>query len=137
MLPVVTRLVIPVGFECEKLPLLEIGVTAVRELRVTPIVHRVHSFSDNADTFTAPSTTMALPAPVGEEGKMLSEALNIVKIQTQQMKRFLVSTQLPNAFARLIEVGLIGNRSAHGRSEKRKYYAFRATDLFAVAEAIL
>lgn len=35
--------------------------------------------------------TMALPAPLGEEGKMLSEALNVVKIQTQQMKRFLAS----------------------------------------------
>lgn len=35
---------------------------------------------------------MALPFPVGEEGKMLSEALGIVKIQTQQMKRYLAST---------------------------------------------
>ena len=33
---------------------------------------------------------MSLPAPVGDEAKMLSEALNVVKIQTQQMKRFLV-----------------------------------------------
>ena len=37
---------------------------------------------------------MALPMPVGEEGKMLSEALGIVKIQTQQMKRFLVIAAL-------------------------------------------
>ena len=29
--------------------------------------------------------------PAGEEGKMLSEALGIVKIQTAQMKRFLAS----------------------------------------------
>lgn len=33
--------------------------------------------------------TMSLPAP--EEGKLLSEALNTVKIQVQQMKRHLVS----------------------------------------------
>lgn len=36
----------------------------------------------------------ALPAPLGEEGKMLSEALAIVKLQTQQMKRFLVRVLL-------------------------------------------
>ena len=36
------------------------------------------------------NTMAALPMPAGEEGKMLSEALNVVKIQTQQMKRFLV-----------------------------------------------
>ena len=36
-------------------------------------------------------------AEVGEEGKLLSEALSAVKIQTQQMKRFLVSSPLfPN-----------------------------------------
>jgi vacuolar protein sorting-associated protein 35 len=37
---------------------------------------------------------MALQTPLGEEGKVLSEALNVVKIQTQQMKRFLVRVTL-------------------------------------------
>ena len=32
--------------------------------------------------------------PPGEEGKLLSEALNTVKIQVQQMKRYLVRTLL-------------------------------------------
>lgn len=31
-----------------------------------------------------------MAAPVMDEGKMLSEALNVVKIQVQQMKRHLV-----------------------------------------------
>jgi vacuolar protein sorting-associated protein 35 len=35
--------------------------------------------------------------PVVEEGKLLSEALNTVKIQVQQMKRHLVSLQLADA----------------------------------------
>ncbi|OCB90773.1 vacuolar protein sorting-associated protein 35 [Sanghuangporus baumii] len=40
---------------------------------------------------------MSLPAPLGDEAKMLSEALNVVKIQTQQMKRFLELDQLMDA----------------------------------------
>jgi vacuolar protein sorting-associated protein 35 len=36
---------------------------------------------------------MAAPAPV-EEGKMLGEALGTVKIQVQQMKRYLVRLKL-------------------------------------------
>ena len=32
--------------------------------------------------------------PPGEEGKLLSEALNTVKVQVQQMKRYLVRLQL-------------------------------------------
>jgi vacuolar protein sorting-associated protein 35 len=32
----------------------------------------------------------AMATPPGEEGKLLSEALNTVKIQVQQMKRYLV-----------------------------------------------
>ena len=39
---------------------------------------------------SCPFATMALQPPPGEEGRVLSEALNVVKIQTQQMKRFLV-----------------------------------------------
>jgi hypothetical protein len=41
-----------------------------------------------AASASKPWTTMALPAM--EEGKVLSEALNTVKIQVQQMKRHLV-----------------------------------------------
>jgi hypothetical protein len=40
-----------------------------------------------------------MATPKVEEGKMLSEALNTVKIQVQQMKRYLVRqrhVQLPN-----------------------------------------
>ena len=35
---------------------------------------------------------MSLPTPLADEAKMLTEALSVVKIQTQQMKRFLVSS---------------------------------------------
>ncbi|KAF8972578.1 vacuolar protein sorting-associated protein 35 [Flammula alnicola] len=44
---------------------------------------------------TTTTTTMALP--VAEEGKLLSEALNTVKIQVQQMKRHLELDQLMDA----------------------------------------
>ncbi|TDL22297.1 vacuolar protein sorting-associated protein 35 [Rickenella mellea] len=40
---------------------------------------------------------MAMPLPAGDEAKMLAEALNTVKIQVQQMKRFLETDQLMDA----------------------------------------
>jgi len=51
----------------------------------------------------ASAATNAMAAsPIVEEGKMLSEALNTVKIQVQQMKRNLVRKPNAMAHARLL-----------------------------------
>jgi len=57
----------------------------------------------------------------GEEGKLLSEALNTVKIQVQQMKRYLVRIYL---FSNKLEVtawSRKGTGPAHGCAEKREF----------------
>jgi hypothetical protein len=78
---------------------------------------------------------MSAPAP--EEGKLISEALNTVKIQVQQMKRHLVSDVLfkPSGLRSITDN--IGVGSTHGRFEERKFDACRAAHVFIVAEAIL
>ena len=43
---------------------------------------------DGSSHLTTVHCIMALPVP--EEGKLLSEALNTVKVQVQHMKRYLV-----------------------------------------------
>ncbi len=66
---------------------------------------------------------MALP-PM-DEGKHLSEALNTVKIQFQQMKRNLVHPQslLDTSTVLILVVPYTGVGSAHGRVEERQFDA--------------
>lgn len=89
---------------------------------------------ENAAHDVEQPTTMALPAPVGDEGKMLSEALNICKIQTQQMKRFLVRVALSTFGCRS---SFAGDRPAHGCAQEREHDAGRAADILAVSETVL
>lgn len=79
-----------------------------------------------------------MSAPVPEEGKLLSEALNTVKIQVQQMKRHLVSIffYAVGYFVRL-PIDNTGTGSTHGRLEERKLDACRVAHFFPVAQAIL
>jgi hypothetical protein len=56
----------------------------------------------------------------GEEGKLLSEALNTVKIQVQQMKRHLVSPYaLEYSLQYSMFINILGVRSAYGCFEER------------------
>jgi hypothetical protein len=62
--------------------------------------------------------------PVVEEGKLLSEALNTVKIQVQQMKRHLVRPAALFTFQSrvlwmLIVYHCVGARPTHGCAEER------------------
>ena len=77
---------------------------------------------------------MALPA--AEEGKLLSEALNTVKIQVQQMKRHLV--------CRFLHIVMVfeaharkGARPAHGRFKECKLDACRIANLVTFTQTIL
>lgn len=54
----------------------------------------------------------------GEEGKLLSEALNTVKIQVQQMKRHLVC-HFYLEFVYSIFMNILGVRSTYGCFEER------------------
>jgi hypothetical protein len=78
---------------------------------------------------------MALPAP--EEGKLLSEALNTVKIQVQQMKRHLVSISLNRCIPALMILCLKGTGSADGCSQECKFNACRTENFVSVAQTIL
>ena len=80
---------------------------------------------------------MALPAPPGEEGKMLSEALSIVKIQTQQMKRHLVSLRNRQMLQSVDCFYYTGNGPTYGRVEECEYDAGRTAHFLTVAKAIL
>jgi hypothetical protein len=75
---------------------------------------------------------------VVEEGKVLSEALNTVKIQTQQMKRFLVSRiEMVLMLREALTPRRVGDRTAYGCSQECKHYASGAENLIAVSKAIL
>ena len=59
-----------------------------------------------------------------EEGKLLSEALNTVKIQVQQMKRHLVShLHLHQSLQYSMFINISGIRSTDGCFEERQYNA--------------
>lgn len=76
----------------------------------------------------------ALPAP--EEGKLLSEALNTVKIQVQQMKRHLVRPQFCSCcIARPYH--LLGAGRINGCAQECELDAGRATHVIAVAQTVL
>lgn len=70
---------------------------------------------------------------------MLSEALSIVKMQTQQMKRYLVSEALRRFLSvrQFLWLRSSGNGTAYGCAEERKYNARGTENLVAVAETVL
>jgi len=79
---------------------------------------------------------MALSVP--EEGKLLSEALNTVKIQVQLMKRNLVRAHpLQTHSLTVSQAFSTGIGSVDGCPQKCQSYARRTQDLFAFAKAVL
>lgn len=76
------------------------------------------------------------------EGKMLSEALNTVKIQVQHMKRYLVRTGrlaslIPHYRILFNNLVFVGDGTAYGCFKECKYYARRIADLLPKPEAVL
>lgn len=82
---------------------------------------------------------MATPAvqPVVEEGKMLSESLSTVKIQVQQMRRYLVRRDSSAGLRTANGERVIGTGPTYGCFEERKFDACRAADFLSVPQAIL
>ena len=78
---------------------------------------------------------MALP--VQEEDKLLSEALNTVKIQVQLMKRNLVRTHPFQIHLTLAQTYSTGTGSVDGCPQKCQPYARRTQDFFTFTEAVL
>ena len=75
---------------------------------------------------------------VPEEGKLLSESLSTVKIQTQQMKRHLVRrVMLLPSYPNEVDQAFSGSRPAHGRTEEREPNVGRVANFFPVSETVL
>lgn len=70
-----------------------------------------------------------------DDGKLLAEALSVVKIQMVQMKRCLVGRMF--SCTRMVLIGMIGERPAYGFAQEREYDACRIADVVALAQDVL
>jgi hypothetical protein len=101
----------------------------------------------STSTLANTDSSGSMAVPIMEEAKLLSEALNTVKIQVQQMKRHLVggnpqhSYYCSCAYERcgvLIHFCILpGTGPADGCAEECQLDAGRIADIFAVTKAIL
>lgn len=74
-------------------------------------------------------------APVAEEGKMLGDALNTVKVQVQQMKRHLVRCHY-RCHSRIFRT-LLGIGSTYGWAEECQRDAWGTSHFFPFAKTVL